>query len=147
MQDQDQAEPRVVTIAEDVWAGCRKPDEFHAAFATARVYAKRTERPGVWVTEVPGRGRWTVVFSLLSRLAAHAGECEYLSTTGADFLELVPSGVGVMFDPDDRHRFPVLARVASPQAVAKAWERVIPQRARSRPSLTVEDIPLRIRLD
>ncbi|MGH3972569.1 MAG: hypothetical protein ACRDS9_04485 [Pseudonocardiaceae bacterium] len=80
-------------------------------------------------------GRWTVVFSLLSRLAAHVGDCEYLSTTGADFLELVPSGVGVMFDPDDRHRFPVLARVASSQAVTQAWKQAILQRERSQSSL------------
>lgn len=135
MQGEDQAEPRVVAIAEDVWAGRRKPHEFHAAFATATVYARRTERPGVWVTEVPGRGRWTVVFSRLGRLAAHVGDCEYLSTTGADFLELAPSGVGVMFDPDDHHRFPVLARVASPREVSQAWEQVMSQRERIQSAL------------
>jgi hypothetical protein len=51
-----------------------------------------------------------VVFSTLERLAAHAGECDYFATTGADLLELVPPGVGLMVDPDDQHRFPVLSR-------------------------------------
>ncbi|WP_218952256.1 SseB family protein [Amycolatopsis anabasis] len=85
----------------------------YAAFVEATVYAQRPERPGVLVADVPGRGLWTVVFSRLERLAAYAGECEYLSTTGADFLDLVPDGVAVMVDPDDEHRFPVLAELMS----------------------------------
>jgi hypothetical protein len=62
-----------------------------------------------------------VVFSTLERLAAHAGECDYFATTGADLLELVPPGVGLMVDPDDQHRFPVLSRMAPPDVVARTW--------------------------
>ncbi|MFD9889726.1 hypothetical protein ACFWY9_10315 [Amycolatopsis sp. NPDC059027] len=45
-------------------------------------------------------------------------------TTGADLLELVPPGVGVMVDPDDEHWFPVLSRLAPPEVVAQAWSRL-----------------------
>lgn len=110
-------------VAQRVWAGALPPEEFHAVFAVSVVWAKRPPRPGVLVTEIPGRGAWTLTFSSLERLAAHSGECDYLSTTGADLLDLVPFGVGVMVDPDDEHRFPVLTRMASAEAVSQVWTR------------------------
>lgn len=121
-------EPRVVTVARDVWAGSRSPEGFYAAFAESTVYAQRPERPGLMIADLAARGRWTVVFSSLERLAAYAGECEYLSTSGADLLELVPEGVGVLLDPADEHRFPVLTRVTSPEMVAAEWNRVAARR-------------------
>lgn len=121
-------EPRLASIARDVWGGRRTYEECHAAFATAIVYAQRPPGPGVLVTDVAGRGRWAVAFSRLERLAAHAGECDYLATTGADFLELVPEGVGVMLDPDDQHRFPLLPRAVPAAQVAAAWGRLARQR-------------------
>lgn len=90
-------------------------------FATATVFARRPRRTALLVTELGERGRWTVVFSSLDRLAMHAGECDYLSATGADFMELVPEGIAVMVDPDDEHRFPVLSRVAPADFVAQVW--------------------------
>ncbi|WP_125677260.1 SseB family protein [Amycolatopsis sp. WAC 04182] len=90
-------------------------------FATATVYARRLRRTALLVTELGERGRWTVVFSSLDRLALHAGECDYLSATGADFMELVPEGVAVMVDPDDDHRFPVLSKAVPADFVARVW--------------------------
>jgi hypothetical protein len=73
------------------------------------------------VTDLGDQGRWTVAFSTIERLAAYAGECDYFSTSGADLLELIPPGVGLMVDPEDEHRFPVLSRMAPPDVVARAW--------------------------
>lgn len=125
------SEPPLVGVARDVWAGRRAYEEFHAEFAASIVYAQRPPRPGVLVTDIGGRGRWTVVFSRQERLAAYAGQCDYLATTGADFLELVPEGVGVMLDPDDQHRFPLLTRVAPASQVAAAWARLARQRGQA----------------
>ncbi|MGI8311833.1 SseB family protein [Saccharopolyspora hattusasensis] len=111
-----------------MWSGERSYEDFCAAFAKTTVYAQRTPRPGVWVAEAAGRGRWTSVFSRLERLAAHAGECDYLAASGADVLELVPEGVGVMLDPDDEHRFPLLTRVASAIQVAEEWAQLARRR-------------------
>ena len=116
-------EPPLVTVARGVWSGVLTPEDFHAAFARCVVWSERPGRPGVLVADVAGRGRWTSVFSSLDRLAAHTGECDYLSAMGADLLSLVPEGVGIMVDPDDEHRFPVLTRMASPDAVAQVWTR------------------------
>lgn len=123
-------EPFLVTAARQVWAGQRSHEQFHAVFNEATVYAERPSRPGVLVWDAGERGRWTVVFSQLQRLAAHAGACSYLAATGTDFLELVPDGVGVMLDPNDEYRFPVLTRMASPQQLSAAWTQVAGQQAR-----------------
>ncbi|MER5392555.1 SseB family protein [Saccharopolyspora sp. NPDC002686] len=80
------------------------------------------------MADVAGRGRWTSVFSRLERLAVHAGECDYLATSGADMLELVPEGVGIMLDPNDEHRFPLLTRVASATQAAEAWAQLARRR-------------------
>ena len=122
-------EPFLVTAARQVWAGHRSHEQFHGVFEGAAVYAERTPRPGVLVWDTVDRGRWTVVFSGLHGLAAHAGECPYLATTGADFLELVPNGVGVMLDPDDEHRLPVLTRMATPEQLAAAWTQATSQQS------------------
>ncbi|AUI58984.1 hypothetical protein B1H26_21870 [Amycolatopsis sp. BJA-103] len=87
------------------------------------MFARRPPRPALLVAELGAMGRWTLVFSSLGRLALHAGECDYLSTTGEDFIELVPEGIAVMLDPYDEHRFPVLSRVASPEFVTHMWLR------------------------
>ncbi|WP_372667144.1 SseB family protein [Amycolatopsis kentuckyensis] len=120
-RDDGEAEAALAITARQVWDGSRGPSDFMAAFGGAMVYAQRPEQPALLVTELGSRGRWTVVFSTLERLASHAGDCDFLTTTGADFLELVPPGVGLMVDPDDGHRFPILSRVAPPDVVARVW--------------------------
>ncbi|QUH00634.1 SseB family protein [Saccharopolyspora erythraea] len=127
-------EPDVVVVAREVSAGQRQLRAFHAAFAQAVVFAQRPERPGVFVTDAGRRGRWTPAFSTLDRLAAHAGECDYVSMTGADFLELVPAGVGVMFDPADDHRMPLLTRVEGMDVLEREWKKTAWKRAAQRSS-------------
>lgn len=94
------------------------------AFTGSTVICQRPGHPALLVTELGDRGRWTVAFSTAARLATHAGECDYFSTTGADLLELIPPGIGLMVDPDDAHRFPVLTRVVPPGEIARAWARL-----------------------
>lgn len=115
------AEARLAVVAQEVWRGSRGPGDLTDVFAGAVVYVQRPEQPRLWVADLGERGRWMVVFSTLERLARHAGACDYLSTTGADLLELVPPGTGLMVDPDDEHRFPVLSRMAPLDVVARAW--------------------------
>jgi hypothetical protein len=57
------------------------------------------------------------VFSTPQRLAAHFGDCDVYATTGADLLDQLPIGIGVMLDPDDEHRLPILNRMVPPQAL------------------------------
>lgn len=123
-RDQREAESRLAVVARQVWTGERGPADFLDAFAGAVVYAERREQPGLLVSDLGERGRWMPVFSTPARLYAHAREVPYFFTTGADLLELVPPGVGVMVDPDDEHRFPVLSRLAPPEVVAQAWSRL-----------------------
>jgi hypothetical protein len=116
----------LVNAARDVWAGTRSYEDVHALCRKVTIYAERPPRPGVLVTDIPGQGRWTLAFSTLERLAENAGECDYLATTGDDFLdELVPDGVAVMLDPADEHRFPVLTRALPAEQIPVAWQRML----------------------
>lgn len=124
-RDRGEAESRLALIARDIRAGLRGPGDFMDAFAGARVFVRRPEKPGLLVMDLAERGRWMVAFSTLARLAVYEGECDYFATTGADVLELIPPGVGLMVDPDDEHRFPVLVRMAPPDVLARAWSQVL----------------------
>ena len=123
-RDRSLVEARLAILAQQVWSGSRGPGDFVDAFASALVYAQRQEQPALLVTDLGERGKWMPVFTTLERLAAHAGECDYFTTTGADLMELVPPGVGLMVDPDDPHRFPVLSRMAPPELIGRAWAQV-----------------------
>ncbi|MFC9255373.1 SseB family protein [Amycolatopsis thailandensis] len=114
-------EARLAVVAQEVRDGKRGPGELTDVFAGAIVYAQRPEKPGLWVTDLGERGRWMLVFSTLERLARHAWDCDYLSTTGADLLELVPPGIGLMVDPHEDHRFPILSRMAPQDVIARTW--------------------------
>ncbi len=117
MQSEDD-EPTVVAAAREILAGQRHPDDFDAVFDEATVYAQRPSYPGILVADLPGRGRWAVVFSSPQRLARHVGDGPFVATTGADLLAQLPHGVAVLLDPDDAHRFPVLRRVVPPAVLA-----------------------------
>ncbi|KAA5837263.1 SseB family protein [Saccharopolyspora hirsuta] len=123
-----EGEAALAALAQDVRAGKRPIKAFYAAFAKAVVFAQRPEKPGVFVSDLERRGRWTVAFSTQERLASHAGECDYMSMPGAVFLELVPPGVGVMVDPEDEHRLPLLPRVDDFFALEREWKRTAPAR-------------------
>ncbi|MBE1502252.1 hypothetical protein H4696_009352 [Amycolatopsis lexingtonensis] len=70
------------------------------------------------MVEVSERGTWTFVFSTPQRLAAHFGDCDVFATTGADLLAQLPRAIGVMLDPDDDHRMPVVDRMVPPEVLA-----------------------------
>ena len=75
---------------------------FAAAFAAGRVYALRPAHPGLVAVGEPGGGH-VLVFTSLDELGRHAGECDWLSTTGDDLLALVPDGYGVLVDAAGDH--------------------------------------------
>jgi len=116
-------EPFVAICAQDVASGQRGLHEFDPVFAGATVYGRRPARPGVETVDVAGRGRWTFVFTTPQRLAAHFGDCDFYATTGADLLDQLPIGIGVMLDPDDEHRLPILNRMVPPQALTAICRR------------------------
>ncbi|MFT7869742.1 MULTISPECIES: hypothetical protein [Amycolatopsis] len=112
-----ESEPVVARCAQEVVAGRRSLHEFDPVFARATVYGRRPARPGVETVDIVGRGRWTFVFSTPQRLATHFGDCDVYATTGADLLGQLPIGIGVMLDPGDEHRLPILNRMVPPQAL------------------------------
>lgn len=124
-----ESDPFVAVCAQDVVAGRRGLHEFDPVFARATVYGRRPARPGVETIDVAGRGRWTFVFSTPQRLAAHFGDCAFYATTGADLLDQLPIGIGVMLDPDDEHRLPILNRMVPPQALTAIRRRAEQKRA------------------
>lgn len=127
---EQEGEAALAVLAREVWQGYRGPGDFMDGFASAVVWAQRTERPGLLVTDTGSRGRWMPVFSTPDRLAAHVGDGYCFAATGAELLSLVPLGVGLMLDPDDEHRFPILARVAPAGDIASAWAEVVGMRRR-----------------
>ena len=83
-------------------AGRSDSAAFAAVFATGQIYALRPPPPcppGLVAAGEPGRDGHVLVFTSLEQLARHAGECDWLSTTGADLLALLPAGYGVLVDP------------------------------------------------
>lgn len=85
-------------------AGRLPPAVLEAHFRLSTVYVERApDRPGVMAVDLGERGIWTPAFSSLERLETHAGECDYLSLSGADLLTQLPPGVGVALDPHDDH--------------------------------------------
>ena len=57
------------------------------------------------------------MYSTPERLAARFGDCRFYAITGADLLEQLPVGIGVMVDPDDEHRMPILNRMVPPKVL------------------------------
>ena len=111
-------EPDVVLCAREVTDGARELDQFDPVFARSTVFGRRPVRPGVDVVDVAGRGAWTFVYSTPERLAARFGDCHFYAITGADLLEQLPVGIGVMLDADDAHRLPILNRMVPPKVLA-----------------------------
>ncbi len=73
---------------------------FVAAFAAGPVYALRPPLPappGLVAVGEPGAGH-VLVFTSLDELGRHAGESDWLRTSGDDLLALVPDGYGVLVD-------------------------------------------------
>lgn len=115
-------EPEIVRIARDVRSLRRRPAEFDGAFAQAAVFARRItgNRPGVMVSNLPGKGSWVLAFSTPERLAAFGQDKPWLRTTGADLLVQLPPGIGVLFDVGEDHGLPLLPQPHGPARFAGA---------------------------
>lgn len=123
---QDATEPDLVSVCRDVRAGHRDPGVFDAAFARARIFAQRWEKqPGVMASTLPGQGRWVLAFSTHERLVRQVGDVPWLSTTGADLLEQLSRGLGVLLDIGDDHGLPLLPQ---PDARARFDGALLPSR-------------------
>ena len=100
-------EPSVPSLADAVQAfttGSMAAEDFQAIFATSKVYCPRGENPGFLAlhdTQQPV----IPMFSSLKELRRYAGkESKYFVITGAEVLDLLPTGYGFVLDIDGRHR-------------------------------------------
>ncbi|WP_031512805.1 SseB family protein [Streptomyces sp. NRRL F-5123] len=84
--------------------GSMAAEDFQAIFATSRVYCPRGENPGFLAlhdTQQPV----IPMFSSLKELRRYAGkESKYFVITGAEVLDLLPTGYGFVLDIDGQHR-------------------------------------------
>ncbi|MFP8959534.1 SseB family protein [Streptomyces nanhaiensis] len=100
-------EPSPPSLAEAVRAfttGVMTPEDFQAVFATSKVYCPRGDTPGFLAlhnTQQPV----IPMFTTLKELRAYAGkESKYFVITGAEVLDLLPSGYGFVLDMEGDHR-------------------------------------------
>ncbi|URN12611.1 SseB family protein [Streptomyces radiopugnans] len=100
-------EPSPPSLAEAVRAfttGAMTPEDFQAVFATSKVYCPRGDTPGFLAlhnTQQPV----IPMFTTLKELRAYAGkESKYFVITGAEVLDLLPSGYGFVLDMEGDHR-------------------------------------------
>jgi len=107
------AEPCAVSLPDALAGfadGTVAVDVLSDAFQQATVYCQKPEHPGFMAVGPPGAGVIPVFTSLeqLERYAvtyglAHHGGVEWFSTTGADVLDLMPDGYGIVVDPASEH--------------------------------------------
>ncbi|WP_031509089.1 SseB family protein [Streptomyces megasporus] len=100
-------EPSPPSLAEAVRAfttGAMSAEDFQAVFATSKVYCPRGDTPGFLAlhnTQQPV----IPMFTTLKELRAYAGkESKYFVITGAEVLDLLPSGYGFVLDMEGEHR-------------------------------------------
>ena len=79
-------------------------EDFQSIFITSKVYCPRGERPGFLALHntpqpvIP-------MFSSLKELRRYAGkESKYFTVTGAEVLDLLPTGYGFAMDMEGQHR-------------------------------------------
>ncbi|WP_372461639.1 SseB family protein [Actinacidiphila acidipaludis] len=100
-------EPSPPSLADAVRAfttGSTSAEDFQAVFATSKVYCPRGENPGFLAlhdTQQPV----IPMFTSLKELRRYAGkESKYFVITGAEVLDLLPTGYGFVLDIDGQHR-------------------------------------------
>ncbi|MGA5701807.1 SseB family protein [Peterkaempfera bronchialis] len=100
-------EPSPPSLADAVRAftsGGLTVEDFQAIFITSKVYCPRGERPGFLAlhnTPTPV----IPMFSSLKELRRYAGkESKYFTVTGAEVLDLLPTGYGFALDMEGEHR-------------------------------------------
>ncbi|WP_370149393.1 SseB family protein [Streptacidiphilus sp. EB129] len=100
-------EPTPPSLADAVRAfttGGLPVEDFQSIFITSKVYCPRGERPGFLALHntpqpvIP-------MFSSLKELRRYAGkESKYFTVTGAEVLDLLPTGYGFAMDMEGEHR-------------------------------------------
>lgn len=100
-------EPSPPSLADAVRAfttGSMSAEDFQAIFAASKVYCPRGENPGFLAlhdTQQPV----IPMFSSLKELRRYAGkESKYFVITGAEVLDLLPTGYGLILDIEGEHR-------------------------------------------
>jgi hypothetical protein len=97
-----------------------------AAFETATLFVRRAPSasggPALAAAGPPGAG-YVVVHASLRTLATHSGPCDWASAPGADLLDLVPPGYGLLVDPAGPHPAVLPARALSRGRVLSAVRR------------------------
>jgi hypothetical protein len=100
-------EPTPPSLADAVRAftsGQLTIEDFQAIFITSKVYCPRGERPGFLAlhnTPTPV----IPMFSSLKELRRYAGkDSKYFAVTGAEVLDLLPTGYGFALDMEGEHR-------------------------------------------
>lgn len=100
-------EPSPPSLADAVRAfagGAMTVDDFQAVFITSKVYCPRGETPGFLALNntpqpvIP-------MFTSLKELRRYAGkESKYFTVTGAEVIDLLPTGYGFALDMEGEHR-------------------------------------------
>lgn len=100
-------EPSPPSLADAVRAfttGSMAVEDFQAIFITSKVHCPRGERPGFLAlhnTPTPV----IPMFSSLKELRRYAGkESKHFTVTGAEILDLLPTGYGFALDMEGEHR-------------------------------------------
>ncbi|NSC22803.1 SseB family protein [Streptomyces albus subsp. chlorinus] len=100
-------EPSPPSLKEAIRAfttGSMSAEDFQGVFSTSKVYCPRGDTPGFLAlhnTQQPV----IPMFSTLKELRAYAGkESKYFVITGAEVLDLLPSGYGFVLDMEGEHR-------------------------------------------
>ena len=89
--------PALADIARDVVAGLATPADLHAALLGATVYCEQDPSPGFCSLGTPGAGV-VPVFSSPEQLALARGTVPWFSLSGADLLDLLPTGYDLVLD-------------------------------------------------
>lgn len=100
-------EPSPPSLADAVRAfttGSMSAEDFQQAFATSKVYCPRGDNPGFLAlhnTQQPV----IPMFTSLKELRRYAGkESKYFVITGAEVIDLLPTGYGFVLDMEGEHR-------------------------------------------
>lgn len=89
--------PALADVARDVAAGRATPADLHAALLAATVYCEQGALPGFCSLGRPGVGV-VPVFSSPEQLALARGAVPWFSLSGADLLDLLPTGYDLVLD-------------------------------------------------
>ena len=89
--------PSLADTARDVALGVADSRRLHETFLAATVYCERGADPGFRALGAAGAGV-VPVFSSVEQLALARGPVGWLSTTGADLLDQLPTGYDLVLD-------------------------------------------------